>query len=148
MTTQVLKFVELSERDRRQTGPMRKLEKDDRVELRVMRKDGGDQTVSLPPDAAMLLEDVLGHLLRGERIAVLAEDQELSPNDAASILGLSRPSVVHRMDVGDLPFHYVGKHRRARLKDVLALKSKVDVQQVALNALAQDTEALMRDYGL
>ena len=141
MTTQVLKFVELSERDRRQTGPMRKLEKDDRVELRVMRKDGGDQTVSL-------LEDVLGHLLRGERIAVLAEDQELSPNDAASILGLSRPSVVHRMDVGDLPFHYVGKHRRARLKDVLALKSKVDVQQVALNALAQDTEALMRDYGL
>jgi len=104
--------------------------------------------VSLPPDAAMLLEDVLGHLLRGERIAVLAEDQELSPNDAASILGLSRPSVVHRMDVGDLPFHYVGKHRRARLKDVLALKSKVDMQQVALNALAQETEALMRDYGL
>jgi len=148
MTTQVLKFVELSEHDRRQTGSMRKLEKDDRVELRVMRKDGGDQTVSLPPDAAMLLEDVLGHLLRGERVAVLAEDQELSPNDAATILGLSRPSVVHRMDVGDLPFHYVGKHRRARLKDVLALKSKVDMQQVALNALAQETEALMRDYGL
>jgi len=148
MTTQVLKFVELSEHDRRQTGSMRKLEKDDRVELRVMRKDGGDQTVSLAPHAAMLLEDVLGHLLRGERVAVLAEDQELSPNDAATILGLSRPSVVHRMDVGDLPFHYVGKHRRARLKDVLALKSKVDMQQVALNALAQETEALMRDYGL
>jgi hypothetical protein len=79
--------------------------------------------------------------------AILAEDQELSPNDVASILGISRPLVVHRMDVGDLPFRYVGKHRRAKLKDVLTLKSKMDAQQ-ALQALAEDTEALARDHGL
>jgi hypothetical protein len=49
------------------------------------------------------------------------------------------------MDVGDLPFRYVGKHRRAKLKHVLALKSKMDAQQAALDALTQDTEALVRD---
>ena len=43
----------------------------------------------------------LGHLLQGDRVALLAEDQELSPNDAAVILGISRPLVVHRMDIGE-----------------------------------------------
>jgi hypothetical protein len=102
----------------------------------------------LPPKAAAVLEVLLGHLLKGERVAVLTEDQELSPNDAASILGISRPLVVHRMEVGDLPFRYVGKHRRAKLIDVLALKSKMDARQVALDMLAEDTEALMRDHAL
>jgi hypothetical protein len=147
MTTQVLKFTELSDRDRKQTGPLRAFGQDDRIELRVTHGAGGDQTLSLPPDAAALVGTLLHHLLRGERVAILAEDQELSPNDAADILGMSRPLVVHRMAVGDLPFRYVGKHRRAKLKDVLALKAKVDAQQAALDALAEDTEALMSPSG-
>jgi hypothetical protein len=148
MTTHVLQFVELSDQDRKKARPFGKLGKGDRVEVRVRRKSGEDQTVSLPPKAAALLQSALGHLLQGERVAVLAEDQELSPNDAADILGISRPLVVHRMDIGDLPFRYVGKHRRSKLKDVLALKAKIDAQQAAMEALAENTETLMRDYGL
>jgi hypothetical protein len=95
-------------------------------------------------EAAKLIGAILERLARGERVAVLAEDEEVSPNDAAAILGVSRPLVVHRMDVGDLPFRYVGKHWRAELKDVLSLKAKLDEQRTALNALAGLTEALMR----
>jgi hypothetical protein len=87
-------------------------------------------------------------LSQGERVVVLTEDQELSSNDAASILGVSRPLVVHRMDIGDLPFRYVGKHRRATLKDVLALKAKIDPQRVAMEALAGDAEDLKQLYGI
>jgi hypothetical protein len=145
MTTHVLQFVELSDHDRKAAPP---LGKGDRVEIRVRRKSGEDQTLSLPPQAAILLQAALGHLLRGERVAVLTEDQELSPNDTAEILGISRPLVVHRMDIGDLPFRYVGKHRRTKLRDVLALKTKIDAQQAALDALAENTETLIRDYGL
>ena len=137
MTTQVLQFVELSHEDRKETGRLGKLGKGDRVEVRVKRRSGPDQTLSLPPDAAALIEALLGHLLEGDRVAVLTEDQELSPNDAASILGVSRPLVVHRMEVGELPFRYVGKHRRAKLKDVLVLKTKIDAQRAAMEALAQ-----------
>jgi hypothetical protein len=138
MTTHVLEFVELSDQDRKTAQP---LGKGDKVEFRVRRKSGEDQTLSL-------LQAALGHLLRGERVAVLTEDQELSPNDTAEILGISRPLVVHRMDIGDLPFRYVGKHRRTKLRDVLALKTKIDAQQAALDALAENTETLIRDYGL
>jgi hypothetical protein len=104
--------------------------------------------VSLPPEAASLIESLLDHLSRGERVAVLTENQELSPNDAASILGVSRPLVVHRMNIGDLPFRYVGKHRRATLRDVLGLKTRIDAQRVAMEALAGDAEDLKQLYGI
>ncbi len=127
---------------------MGKLGKGDQVEVRVRRRSGQDQVVRLPPKAAALLEAALGRLLQGGRVAVLAEDQELSPNDAAEILGISRPLVVHRMDVGDLAFRYVGKHRRAKLRDVLDLKTKMDAQRQAMEELAKDAEDLRRRYGV
>jgi len=52
------------------------------------------------------------------------------------------------MNRGDLPFRYVGKHRRASLEDVLALKAKLDARQKALDALADDTEDLIVTHSL
>ncbi len=148
MTKQIFQFTGLTERDRKQAAPLPKLVRTDRVELRVQHRDGGAQAIVLPPSAAEVVEAVLTRLLRGERIAVLAEDQELSPTEASAILGISRPLVVLRMERGDLPFRYVGKHRRARLADVLALKEQLDARQAGLDALAEDTEALIRDHGV
>lgn len=148
MAAHVLQFVGLSEKSRKATGHLGKFAKGDQVEVRIKHCDGGDQTLALPPEAAALIEVLLGHLSKGERIAILAENQELSPNDAANILGVSRPLVVHRMDIGDLPFRYVGKHRRAALRDVLALKNKIDLQRKAMEALADDAEDLKQRYGV
>ena len=114
MASQVVKFAGLSDRDRKKVSPLPKLAEGDRVELRVRRRDGHDETLALPPAAASAVEALITHLLSGERVAVLSEDQELSPTEASEILGISRPLVVLRMDRGDLPFRYVGKHRRAR----------------------------------
>jgi hypothetical protein len=54
---------------------------------------------------------------------------------------------VHRMEVGELPFRYVGKHRRAKLKDVLGLKRKIDAQRAAMEALTDDADDLKRRHG-
>jgi hypothetical protein len=148
MTSNFPRFVELSRQDRKAAEPIGKLGRGDQMEVLIRRRSGADQIVKLPPKAAALVETALGQLLRGERVVVLTEDQELSPNDAAGILGISRPLVVHRMDIGDLPFRYVGKHRRARLKDVLALKARIDAQQATMRALADDAEDLGRRHGV
>ncbi len=148
MASQVVQFAGLSDRDRKKVAPLSKLAEGDHIELRVRRRDGQEQTLSLPPAALSAVETLLSRLLSGERVAVLTEDQELSPTDASAILGISRPLVVHRMDIGDLPFRYVGKHRRASLKDVLALKAKLDARQKAMDALAEDTEDLIVNHGL
>ena len=146
MTSHVLDYVQLPDRDLKQIAP--RLNKGDKVEVRLRIGNKDDRDVQLPQRAVKLVEVLLDHLLRGERVAVLADEPELSPTDAAAILGISRPLVVHRKDIGDLPFRYVGKHRRTKLKDVLALKEKLDAQQKALAALAEDTEELMRDHDL
>lgn len=86
---------------------------------------GREQTLALPPAAADAVATLIDRLLNGDRIAVLTEDQGLSPTEISPILGISRPLVVLRMDRGDLPFRYVGKHRRALLKDALALKARL-----------------------
>lgn len=148
MASQVVKFAGLSERDCKKVSRLPKLGKGDHVELRIRRRDGQEQTLSLPPAAISVVETLLLRLLSGERVAVLAEDQELSPTEASTILGISRPLVVHRMDIGELPFRYVGKHRRSSLKDVLALKAKLDVQRNAMEALAADAKDLNLRYGL
>ena len=148
MTSRVLQFIGLSDQDRQDAASMPKIGKGDRVELHVRRATGGEGTLALPPSLAAVVGNIVDRLLRGERLAVLAEDQEISPNDAAIVLGMSRPLVAHRMDVGDLPFRYVGKHRRAKLGDVLVLKEKVDAQRAAHAALAEDTEELIRDHGI
>jgi hypothetical protein len=148
MASQIVHFARLSDHDRNTAAPLPKFAAGDRLELHVRDADGKKRTLPIPQSAASAVEALLVHMLRGERVAVLAEDQELSPSEASAILGISRPLVVLRMDRGDLPFRYVGKHRRALLKDVLALKSKLDKRQTAMEVLAEDTEDLIGTYGL
>ncbi|HEX2890091.1 DNA-binding protein [Vineibacter terrae] len=147
MASHVVKFAGLSDRDRKKVSPLPKMTAGDRVELRVSRRNGQQQTVALPPAVVSVVETLITRLLRGERVAVLTEDQELSPAEASVILGISRPLVVLRMDRGDLPFRYVGKHRRASLREVLALKAKLNAQRSAMEALGDDAEDLLVRYG-
>jgi hypothetical protein len=147
MASHVVTFAGLSDRDRKSVAPLPRLTEGDRVELRVHRQNGKDQILTLPLPAANVVQALIDRLLSGERVAVLTEDQELSPTEASTILGISRPLVVLRMDRGDLPFRYVGKHRRARLKDMLALKVRLDTPRQAMEALADDAEDLRVRYG-
>ncbi|MDQ2861263.1 MAG: DNA-binding protein [Pseudomonadota bacterium] len=148
MTASRLQFTRLSDRDRKRAGPGLSISDGDEVELHVKDAHGADRMLIVPPEAAGLIGTVLDRLARGEQVAVVAAGREISPNATAEILGMSRPLVVHRMDVGDLPFRYVGKHRRAKLKDVLALQTRLDGERTALTALAADTEALMGGHAL
>ena len=147
MASHVVQFAGLSDRDRKKVSPLPKLAEGDHLELRIRRRNGEEQTLSLPAAAMGAVEALLTRLLSGDRVAVLTEDQELSPTEASTILGVSRPLVVLRMDRGDLPFRYVGKHRRASLRDVIALKARLDSQRGAMEALADDAEDLRVRHG-
>ncbi len=73
MTSQVLQFAKLSDRDRKTVGSLPTMAECDHVELRVRRENGEVQTLSVPPSARAAVEALLGHMLRGERVAVLTE---------------------------------------------------------------------------
>ena len=79
MASHIVQFAGLSDRDRKKVSRLPKLAEGDHVELHVRRSDGQEQTVSLPPAAVSVVGTLLARLISGERVAVLAEDQELSP---------------------------------------------------------------------
>ncbi|HXT80017.1 MAG TPA: helix-turn-helix domain-containing protein [Acetobacteraceae bacterium] len=115
----------------------------DRVEILVVHPDGTREQVNIPASATGVIGDILAALSQTEAVAVLAEDAEISPEDAAAVLGISRPLVRRRMDAGVLPFRRVGAHRRLRLADVLELKRQEAPVRAALGELQADTDELM-----
>ncbi len=119
-----------------------------RADVRVLRDDGTEDAIALPASALPALADLLDRLSTADGVTVLADEAEVTPEDAAGILGISRPLVRRRMDVGLLPFRRVGAHRRIRLADVLVLRAREEPAREALEALAADTEDLERTYGL
>ncbi len=147
-----VEFYLLPERERRRgQASLAVLERAgarDQVEVSVVRPDGTRESVRMPKTAVAVIRDVLARLLGSQRVAVLREDEELSPEQTATILGISRPLVVRRMDSGRLPFRYVGAHRRCRLSDVLKLRREEEGQREALRQLAADTEGLISEHGL
>lgn len=114
----------------------------DRVEVLVVHPDGTREVVAMPPAAAGIIGDILAKLSEADQVALLADDAEVSPEDAATILGISRPLVRRRMDAGMLPFRRIGAHRRLRLSDVLDLKRREAPVRAALEELQAETEEL------
>jgi excisionase family DNA binding protein len=114
----------------------------DRVEVLIVHPDGSREAVAVPAAAAVIVGDILAKLSEADQVALLADDAEVSPEDAATILGISRPLVRRRMDAGVLPFRRIGTHRRLRLSDVLDLKRREAPVRTALDELQADTDEL------
>jgi hypothetical protein len=75
-------------------------------------------------------------------------EEEINIQEAAAILGISSVLVIHRMNIGDLPYRDIVGHKLTNLKDVLALKTRLDAQKAALHAMTEDADDLARRYGI
>jgi excisionase family DNA binding protein len=115
----------------------------DRIEVSIVHADGTREAVVISSSAAVIIEDILEKISESAELTLLAENAEVSPEDAAAILGISRPLVRRRMDAGILPFRRIGAHRRLRLSDVLELKQREATVRSALEELRADTDELM-----
>lgn len=146
MANHVIEFIDLPDIEQTQMRALPPLH--DVAQLTARRPGAAERPLDLPPHVAALVASLLTRLQGGERIAIVSQEQDISVEEASAILGLPGPLVMHRMNTGDLPSHYDGDERRVRIKDVVALKRKVDLTQTALDELAQETESLIRDHGL
>jgi excisionase family DNA binding protein len=100
------------------------------------------------PDAALhALRLIVRRMAHGERIALVAHGDELSTQQAADILRVSRPHLVKLLDRGDIPSHKVGSHRRVQTVDLLAYRTEREATRHAkLNELARISEQLPGGY--
>ncbi len=92
-----------------------------------------------------LLREIVHALANGQVVTIVAGDRELTTQEAADILNVSRPFLVKLLDEGRIPYVKTGSHRRVRFSDLMDFKANRDAQRrVALDRLTQ----MSQDMGL
>jgi excisionase family DNA binding protein len=108
---------------------------------------GAVRTVRIPTTALRLLLDVLTEIGQGNAVSIIPIHAELTSQEAADVLNVSRPFLVQLLERGDIPFHKTGTHRRVRYQDVIAYKERIDAQRrKALDELAAQAQDLNMGY--
>ena len=113
----------------------------------VSTGDGRTAPVRIPAGAVPLIVDMLAELAQGNGVDITPVHTELTTQQAADVLNVSRPFLVQLLERGDIPFHRVGTHRRVRHADVMAYRSRIEAKrQRALRALAAEGQRLGMGY--
>lgn len=100
-------------------------------------------TVQIPKAAVDGLIDMLEAVAEGDAATVVRTPREVSTQQAATVLDVSRPTVVKLIDDGILPSRKVGSHRRITLADLLAYRDNMIARRRAvLDQMSRDAEAL------
>lgn len=121
-------------------------EKADAVYVRIRKAYGRQQRVpldlsDLPEPAVELLVRILDQLRRGRAVTIVPHGAELTTQQAADFLGVSRPYVVKLIETGRLPHSKVGVRRRVRFEDLVAFQQSDRRQRDALlDGLSADFE--------
>jgi excisionase family DNA binding protein len=109
----------------------------DRVKLQLRGSNGESDDLILPGHVLQILLDVLSEMSKGNAISLIPIHREISTQEAAHLLNVSRPFLVGLLEKREIPFRKVGAHRRVLLADVLAYKEKTDkLRTQALDELA------------
>jgi excisionase family DNA binding protein len=102
------------------------------------------EPVVLPGAAVRLLAALLAELAKGNAVTLMPHHAELTTQEAADLLNVSRPYLVTLLESGALPHHKVGTHRRVRFSDLMIYKRRRDAESDAalreLSALSQDLD--------
>jgi excisionase family DNA binding protein len=103
----------------------------------------GAAGVALPPTLRALLAQMVNELSRGNAVRVVPVHSELTTQEAADLLNVSRPFLVKLLESGEIPFHRVGTHRRVRLQDALAYRRERGLRRrAALAEMARDAQEM------
>ncbi len=113
-------------------------------EFEVIVENSGEALV-LPRPALAMFAYILAQLAEGRGVSVVPSQAELTTQQAADMLNVSRPFLIDLREQGKIPFRKVGRHRRVTFEALLDYKRKDDAQR---RKAADDLTALSEELGL
>ncbi|MEK1887684.1 MAG: excisionase family DNA-binding protein [Phyllobacterium sp.] len=112
-----------------------------------VRDAENEEAIELPAGAVKLLMAVLEDMASGRAVTIVPQNAELTTQQAADVLNVSRPFLIGLLDEKKLPFRMVGTHRRVRFEDVLNYKEAIDTERrKVLGELAAEAQELGMEY--
>lgn len=112
-----------------------------------LRLGDSDEVITVPAVAVELLKDILNEMAAGNAVTLLPVHAELTTQEAADLLNVSRPYLVRLLEDGKIPFHKAGTHRRILASDLMTYRQKQEADQAAaLQELTEEAQELGLGY--
>lgn len=118
----------------------------DREGVKIKLQERGE-VLEIPKKAFSLLIDILKNMAEGRSVTLLPSDSQVTTQQAADLLNVSRPHLVKLLERGEIPFKKAGTHRRIELKDLIAYEEKLKkARREKLDFLAKQAQELNLGY--
>lgn len=88
--------------------------------------DSEGHKMAISPSIFRVLAKAAREMAQGHSITILHYDHELTTQQAADLLGVSRPYFIGILEAGKIAYHMTGTHRRIYMRDLLAYKERRD----------------------
>ncbi|QLE56663.1 helix-turn-helix domain-containing protein [Nostoc sp. TCL26-01] len=103
--------------------------------------DANGEAVTIPDSIDQALRQIVQAIASGKSVSIIPQDQELTTQQAADILNVSRPYLIKLLEQGEIPFITVGTHRRVHIDEVMKYKQQRDtLRRKLLQELIEMTE--------
>lgn len=123
------------------------LSKKSSLELEFNDPTKGNQKIAIPDSASLMLLNILNQISMGNAVAITPIHTELTTQEAADILKVSRPFLVKELELGKIPYKKVGTRRKVLYIDLMKYKQSMHRGRLdALDKLTQESQDLDLDY--
>jgi excisionase family DNA binding protein len=116
---------------------------DDLIE--ALGEVGDDDALVIPRPTAILFVQILDALGKGQGVQIIPKDAELTTQQAADLLNVSRPYLISLLESGQIPYRKVGRHRRITFEALMDYKRHDDLKR---RAAADDLAQLSQELGI